>query len=83
MKNKVDKYRQVFFGSDMGKEVLEDILTMCKFGTTLDPDNAAMVAEHNVGTVILVNCGIFAPKNGAQVINALSAVMPSGNLEDI
>ncbi len=82
MKNRVEKYRHIFFNSDMGKEVLEDILTMCRFGTTLDPDNPAMVAEHNVGTVILTNCGVFAPKTGAQVINALTAVMPEQNTED-
>ncbi len=82
MKNRTEKYRHVLFGSEMGKEVLGDILTMCRFGATLDPDNQAMVAEHNVGTVILMNCGVFAPKTGMQVINALTAVMPEKNQEE-
>jgi hypothetical protein len=72
----MDKYRHVFLGSDIGKEVLGDILQVCHFGCTLDPDNKVQVSEYNVATHILSKCGIFAPGTLKDVMNALASVMP-------
>jgi len=64
------KYRHVFL-SPIGREVLADILGTCHFGATLDPDNKAQIAEHNVGTYILFQCGVLGPDRDMDVINAL------------
>ena len=69
------KYRSIF-GSPMGREVLADILTECHFGSTLNPDNPAQVAEHNIGVMILAKCGIFGPGTRVNVINALCNIIP-------
>jgi hypothetical protein len=47
---------------------------MCHFGETLDPDNKAMIAEHNVGMVFLAKCGIFRGDNFDNVVMALCSV---------
>jgi hypothetical protein len=60
----------------MGLDVLADILDMCHFGCTLDPDNKVMVAEYNVGVAILSKCGIFSQGTKNNVVKALSSVMP-------
>jgi hypothetical protein len=65
-----DKYRALF-GSGIGVEVLADILALCHFGSTLDPDNKVQVAEYNVGVSLLARCGILAPDNFESVIHAL------------
>lgn len=78
----VDKYRAVFFGSEIGKEVLGDILNICHLGCSLTPDNPAMTAEHNVGTIILSNCGVFSEGTASQVINAFAAVVPDKEEND-
>ena len=44
-------YRNVFSSSE-GRIVLGDILTMCRFGETLNPEDVAAVAEYNVGLTI-------------------------------
>ena len=69
------KYRYTF-GSPMGREVLADILAECHFGSTLNPDNPAQVAEHNIGVMILAKCGIFGPETRVDVINALCNIIP-------
>lgn len=45
------RYRNVF-GSEEGRVVLGDILTMLHFGETLPPDDPASIAEYNVGITI-------------------------------
>jgi hypothetical protein len=76
MEDARDKYHRLFFSSEIGKEVLDDILTHCFFGCTLDPANPAMIARHNVGTFILSRCGVFAEGTAPQVLNALASVVP-------
>jgi hypothetical protein len=49
-------YRNVF-GSEEGRIVLGDLLTLCHFGETLDPNDAACVATYNLGVVILRMAG--------------------------
>jgi hypothetical protein len=71
----IDKYRAIFL-TPMGLEVLADILEMCHFGCTLDPDNKVMVSEHNLGVVILSKCGIFSKGTKDSVIMALATVIP-------
>lgn len=65
-----DKYRHAFL-SPIGKDVLFDILQQCHFGSSLDPDNKAQVAEYNVGIFILARCGILGSERGIPVVNAL------------
>jgi len=75
-----DKYRAVFMSSPMGLEVLADILTECHFGCTLQTE--VQMNEHNIGTVILAKCGVFARGTRMDVIRALSTVIPSKEVED-
>lgn len=77
-----DKYRFVL-GSPLGQDVLGDILLMCHFGVTLDPDNKVQVAEHGVGIAILAKMGVFGPNKLQQVVQALCSVAPSINLNPI
>lgn len=71
------KYRIVFLQGTLGQDVLQDILSLCHFGSTLDPDNKVQVAEYNVGVAILHRCGIFEEETFEQVIRALANVVPS------
>jgi hypothetical protein len=50
------RYKNVFSGGE-GRIVLGDILTLGHFGETLDPNDAVMVAEHNVAVTILRMAG--------------------------
>jgi len=50
------RYRNVF-GSSEGRSVLGNILTVCHFGETLDPENPVQVAEYNVGLAIAFRSG--------------------------
>jgi hypothetical protein len=75
MNELMEKYRLVF-GSPVGQEVLADILTMTHFGCTLNPDNKAQVAEHNIGIAILAEMGIFSRETKMDVIRALQGVVP-------
>jgi hypothetical protein len=49
----------LLFREGIGREVLKDILNMCHFGVTLDPDNKVQVAEYNVGLVIAEKAGVL------------------------
>lgn len=66
----------VFLESEIGKDVLGDILRICDFGCTLAPDNQGQVAKHNVGITVLSKCGVFGKGTLPQVLNAFAAVMP-------
>lgn len=70
------KYRAVFITSALGKDVLSDILKLCHFGCTLDPDNLVQVSEHNVGVAILNRLGIFSEDTLEDVVRALANVVP-------
>ena len=76
-----DKYRAVFFGSDMGKEVLGDILSSCHFLESLS--NEASMDEHNVGTLILNKCGVTGTGTLPQLINAFVNIVPNQKSEDV
>lgn len=65
-----DRYRSVF-GSKLGSEVLADILAMCHFGASLDPDNKAQIAEYNVGVAILAKCGALRDDNMLSVLRTM------------
>ena len=77
------KYRAVFITSSLGKDVLADILQLCHFGSTLDPDNQVQVSEYNVGVAILNRCGIFAEDTLEDVIRALASVVPLDKKEEV
>ena len=70
------KYRATFLNNPLGIDVLADILNLCHFGCTLNPDNPVQVSEYNLGIVILHRCGIFGDDTLMDVINALSSVAP-------
>jgi hypothetical protein len=53
-----DKYRALFF-SQVGRDVLSDILVTCHFFGTLDPGNPVQIAEYNVAVVIAAKAGIL------------------------
>lgn len=76
------KYRSLFLRGTLGKDVLADILTLCHFGCTLDPDNRVQVSEYNVGIAILHRCGIFGEDTLEQVIRHLGKVVPKPEQED-
>lgn len=81
MDRRTEKYRHVLL-SPMGLEVLDDLLQLCHFGCTLDPNNQAQVAEHNLGVTILQRCGIFERGTARQVMLALSSVSPTVDEEN-
>jgi hypothetical protein len=58
MEDMMQRYRNVF-GTGEGKIVLHDLLTMCHFGVTLDPENVVQVAEYNVGLVVASKAGVL------------------------
>lgn len=78
----MEKYRAVFLSSDIGKEVLGDILTVCEFGCTLVPSDQGRIGKHNVGVMILGKCGVFGKGTLPQVLNAFAAVMPEKEEKD-
>lgn len=51
-------YKNVFSGEE-GRVVLGDILTICHFGETLDPEDRVCVAEYNVGLTIARMAGVL------------------------
>lgn len=52
------RYRNVF-GTDEGRLVLGDILTMGHFGEMLNPADPVQVAEHNAAVLIARTAGAF------------------------
>jgi hypothetical protein len=69
-----ERYILTFLRDEISLQVLADILSMCHFGCTLDPDNKVQVAEYNVGVCILNRLGVFTADTQFDVINALSGV---------
>lgn len=54
-----ERYRAIF-GTPIGRAVLTDILLgLCHFCGSLDPDNAAQIAEYNVGVAIAAKAGLL------------------------
>lgn len=70
----IDKYRNVLCSTPQAVEVLTDIMTMCHFGSTLDPANPVQVSEYNVGVAILAKCGVFSDDNRDEVFRALCGI---------
>lgn len=56
VRDMMQRYRNVF-GSNEGRIVLGDVLTICHFGDTLDPNDPVQAAEYNVGLTILRMAG--------------------------
>lgn len=56
----LQRYKNVF-GSEEGRIILGDILTLCHFGETLNPTDPVQVAEYNLGIVILRMAGVLDP----------------------
>jgi hypothetical protein len=56
VRDMLQRYKNVF-GSEEGRLVLGDILTLCHFGETLDPNDPVQAAEYNVGVTILRTAG--------------------------
>jgi len=56
----LQRYQNVF-GTEEGRVVLGDILTLCHFGETLDPKDPVQAAEYNVGVTILRMAGVLDP----------------------
>jgi len=75
------KYREVFLNS-LGQQVLADILMLCHFGATLNPDNYVQVAEYNVGVVILSRLGILGPGTLSEVIGSIAHITPNESIEE-
>jgi len=69
-----NRYRHLFLGSQMGMQVLADILDMCYFGSSLDAENKVEIARYNLGISILVKCGIFEGVSQFEIVNALSGM---------
>lgn len=74
-----NQYRHIFLGSQMGMQVLADILDMCYFGSTLDPENKVEISRYNLGISILVRCGVFLGVTQFEVVNALAGIKKVGN----
>lgn len=53
------KYHALF-SLPMGRDVLIDILRMCKWGEQIPESDNFAVAAHNVGTAILIKCGFYS-----------------------
>ncbi len=65
------KYRHIFINSEMGREVLRDILlTFCHYGQFLEFNQKA-IADHNVGVSILIRCGVLDGDNIEKSLNGL------------
>jgi hypothetical protein len=56
----LQRYKNVF-GTEEGRLVLGDILTLCHFGETLDPKDPVQAAEYNVGLTIIRMAGVLDP----------------------
>lgn len=76
MENRQEKYRVTFFGSPIGKEVLGDMLSECGFGTSIDADNHAQVAAHNLCMLILNRCGVLGNGTLPKIVNAFAGIRP-------
>ncbi len=81
MENKQEKYRKTFL-EGFGKDVLADLLQLCHFGETLDPDNKAQIAEYNVGVSVLANLGVFSSNTLVAVVTALGNIIPEKEEEN-
>jgi hypothetical protein len=69
------KYKLVFLSVE-GRQVLGDILFLCHFGRTLNPDNKTQIAEYNVGVSILGRIGILSEDSLNDVVNAICNITP-------
>jgi hypothetical protein len=72
------KYRLLFFSTDIGVEVLADILQMCHFTIETVAQDPVQNAVKNVGEAILRNCGIYKDghENMVEFLRAVQAIKP-------
>jgi hypothetical protein len=76
MENRREKYRMVF-GSEIGLEVLTDILDACHLGQPLNADNPQFIGEYNAGARILAILGAFESSEVLpKTVSALFSVTP-------
>ena len=70
------KYRSLFGNTDMGQEVLADILVnFCSLGSYLDPENKENIGAYNVGISILSRLGVFSSDmEKKRIVRALLAL---------
>lgn len=75
-KKRLEEIYKYIFSSDMGLEVLGDVLiNFCHFGCFLgNPDE---VAQYNVGVQILSRLGAFSKGNTEKVIKGLINSLPN------
>src|SRR4030042_7014694 len=70
-----NKYRHIFTKSEMGAEVLADILVnLCHLGCILE--TADQVAQYNSGVGILSRLGIFSKANQLEVRTKMIPIVP-------
>lgn len=69
------KYK-ILFRSDIGKDVLSDLLTRLKFGCYLETE--ADLALHNKAVEVLAMLGIISPGRERDLIDALFTIDKTG-----
>ena len=76
------KYRSVFSNTDIGREVLADILiSCCGFGSYLDSESKEDIGAYNVGIYILSSLGVISgDRDKKEVIRALLELPVNGEL---
>jgi hypothetical protein len=74
-----DKYRFVF-GTELGSQVLSDILKMCHFAMKVDPDNKNEIIAHNLAVEILAKCGVYDGDNFEKVIRNILGIAASARV---
>ena len=75
-----DKYRHIFAGSEIGNEVLTDILVnFCHMGCFLETSEE--MSQHNVGVNILLRMGVYSKKNIISAVRSLVATAPKPDKE--
>jgi hypothetical protein len=64
-----DKYAFVLTGSEMGLEVLADILSWNRFLTSIPLNDPMAIAHHNLCLMLLTKCKMF--DSNSEVIRAM------------
>ncbi len=71
------KYRELF-SSELGREVLADLLEQAEFGTIIHPQNEVKLMWHNAAICILRECGMVGEGLMDQLVDALCSVHKEG-----
>ncbi len=77
------KYRSLFSMTDIGREVLSDILvTFCGFGSYLEANDKEDIGAYNVGVGILSRLGVFTPDvEKKEIVKALLSLPVKGEVK--